>query len=82
MAGGAAQLPKWQIVLADPIGWQEWLQPAKMAESGRKLPKWQPEQILCQMFCQIDIANIVPNKIIFFPIFFGLHLPILNVGYL
>lgn len=22
---------------------------AKMAESGRKLPKWQPQQILCQM---------------------------------
>jgi hypothetical protein len=79
MAGGAGKLPKWQIVLADPIGWQEWLQPAKMAESGRKLPKWQAS------------ANIVPNTMpnwhskyrakqnLFSPNFFRLLLPISNV---
>jgi hypothetical protein len=26
---------------------------AKMAESARRLPKWQPQQILCQTLCQI-----------------------------
>jgi hypothetical protein len=43
---------------------------AKMADFARRLPKWQPQQILCQTLCQYGIANIVPNKIIFSPNFF------------
>jgi len=69
MAGGAGELPKWQnpqfggdnpsFVLADPIGWRKWRQPAKMADRGRKLPKWQA------------LANVVPQKYFFALIFFA-----------
>jgi hypothetical protein len=37
-------------------------QTAKMAGGARQLPKWQPQQILCQTLCQIGTANIVPKK--------------------
>jgi len=42
---------------------------AKMADFARRLPKWQPQQILCQTLCQYGIANIVPKKY-FFPLIF------------
>jgi len=59
------------FVLADPIGWRKWRQPAKMADRGRKLPKWQAQQIMCQTLCQIGIANLVPQKYFFALIFFA-----------
>jgi hypothetical protein len=45
---------------------------AKMAEIARFLPKWQLQQILCQTFLVrgLLIANIMPQKTFFRPIFF------------
>jgi len=44
---------------------------AKMADFARKLPKWQPQQILCQTLCQIGTANSMPKKYFFLLIFFS-----------
>lgn len=60
MAGGAGKLPKWQTVLlgvyplvctSRSYRLTKVTQPAKMAESGRKLPKWQA------------LANLMPNQL-------------------
>jgi len=40
-------------------------QTAKMAEAARGLPKWQPQQILCQMICQYGKSKYRAKKSFF-----------------
>jgi hypothetical protein len=42
----------------------EW-QTAKMAESGRFMPKWQAKQILCQTICQNGIGEIFSDYFLY-----------------
>jgi len=80
MAGGARELPKWQIplfggvtpsfVLADPIGCHNDSQPAKTADSVRKLPKWQapanPVPIEKKLLARYLQLQTACHKIFFF----------------